>query len=276
MLSHVDLKKLSLRLRDLGSRLLRSDGDSAKDNIRRLQRFVIGTPLLHDAVTAAPAPAGDLLVLWQTVQNAGNRLPLPESAEEELGLLHAMLAALANNPEEFWKLCYNYAGEEGINEPVDQVLHDLGGKYVGHLRQIIEFAMLDSGDPALGAARAIHVQLHGGEGHQVNVAADSGQIHALQVRNAGGLELLAAARELTRVAAEMIQRGESVVVAEEARELAGSVAEEVQRPAPRRFTLASLGARLKQIAELRESLASLAPHAAQLAGLIDRVVAALG
>src|SRR5687768_7154529 len=112
-----ELKATSLQFRNLASTALRSNGDDARVNLRRLLAFVEGTPMLWAEIERAPKPVNDLTDVWKRTRESGDRLTFPDDQLEELGLLHALLRELArDNGEEFWHRCYMYANKHGLSE----------------------------------------------------------------------------------------------------------------------------------------------------------------
>jgi hypothetical protein len=119
-----ELKGISLRFRNLASTALRSNGDDARVNIRRLLQFVESTPILRTEIENAPRPA-DVAELWEQTREARDRIAYPDDPVKELGLLHALLTDLAlDNGEEFWHRCYMYAGKHDLTECITEVLND--------------------------------------------------------------------------------------------------------------------------------------------------------
>jgi hypothetical protein len=266
------LKKLSLSFRDVAGRALRSNSEDARPNLRRLLAFVRQTPLLAAEVDRAPAPATPIATLWQTAQEAGQRLPLPEDAVEELGMLHAAVEFLATGEEEFWNVCFNYGGDRGVEESVSLVLDEIVGTYTSHLRRVIEMALLDSADPAYGPARGINIRVEGGTS-QVNVAHDQARIAAAQHVGADITAIVAAARELAALAARADLPAD---VRADVQEAAGVVAEEAVRPAPRRFTLRKAKEHLETLAAGLGAAGAVAEKARALGSLIGEWLPRLG
>lgn len=235
-MAHLDdrtLKKLSLTFRDVAGRALRSDEHDAQGNLRRLLALVRQTPLLSEEVGRAPAPTESGAALWHAARESGERLELPEDPLEELGVLQQVVEHLSSTTEEFWRECYGYAGERGVNEGVEEVLGDVVQNYVNHLNRVIEMALLDSNDPAYGPARGISIRVEGGT-NQLNLAQDEARIDASQQVGDGATAVVAAARELAQLAdaAEL-----PVTLRDDLKEVAVAVAEEAARPTPNRFTL---------------------------------------
>lgn len=253
-----ELKKVSLEFRDLAGRVLKSDGDEARGNIRRLLRFVARTPLLHEEVRQAPKPSVSVADAWKAAQQTRNdRVDLPEDPQEELGFLHALLELFVSEdstPEEFWQMCYGYAGATGVRECVSEVLDDIAGKYVAHLNRVLEIALLDSGDPAYDARR-VAISISGGA-NQVNVAQEMGRIDAIFSAPVEE-EILQLVRDLQTADGEIA-------------EVADAVERELTSEKPRRFTLKAARTTLQDIAASTSAVGDIGSKALRLAELLAR------
>lgn len=253
---HRALKRTSLEFRDLASRLLRSDAEEARGNIRRLLRFVALTPHLAAEIERAPKPSIDLGSTWSDIQNSRNdRFPLPEDPLEELGVLHGLLLYLSQEEagtRDFWQLCYGYAGATSLRECVSEVLHDIGGKYVDHLNRVLEIALLDSGNPAY-EPRRVQISIAGG-GNQLNIAHDNSTLNAQL--NSGA--------QLDEIMALVDQLQHAPEANETVHEVAAAVRKELTSGAPNKFTLKAARTALEDIAATATASSTIAAAAMRL------------
>lgn len=257
-----DLKHVSLQFRTLASRALRSSNEAARVNLRRLLAFVDETPLLRVEIDRAPVPADDVTALWERTTEEQERLTYPDDALEELGLLHALLTEFAKpSSGDFWSLCLLYGGTTKMNDCIREVLRDVCGRYVDHLRVVIEAALLESDDPAYDRRR-IEVHVSGGN-NQLNVAHNKARIDARQTIGADVGEILRLSRELAAAAVEAASATGSGEAAE-LEEISTAVADALERPKPSRFTLRMAVERLELLATTISAVGTLAPYAAML------------
>lgn len=275
------LKAVSLEFRDVSSRALRSDEESAQGNLRRLLAFVRRTPLLADAVAAVPPPAEPIEAQWARIRDHGGpqatgRLPLPEDPAEELGLLHAAVDFLAGAPHTMRGLALGYGGNFKTSEAVEDLLDHVVGTYVASLNRVIELALLDANDPAYGPARGLSITVSGGT-NQFAVAQDTARVEATQqIDQRTGTDAAALLAQLAdavgafRTAAE--GAGVDPAVRTDALELADAVEVEVQRPAPSRYTLRRAREHLGDLAAGGKSIGELAAQAGPLAALLGDLV----
>jgi hypothetical protein len=268
------LKQVSLQFRTLASRAVRSNSEDARVNLRRLLAFVDDTPLLRTEIDRAPTPAGDVMALWERTRSEHERLTYPDDPLEELGLLHALLTEFAQpRPEDFWSLCFFYDGMTHRKDCVKEVLHDVCGRYMDHLRGVIEAALLESDDPAYDSRR-IEVHVSGGN-NQLNVAQDRARIDARQTVGADAGEILRLARELAAAAAEAASTTGSEEAAE-LEEISTAVADALERPKPSRFTLRMAVERLELLATAIGSASTLAPYVTALGPQALQLAARVG
>jgi len=260
------LKATSLQFRSLASIALRSNGEDARVNLRRLLAFVESTPILREEVTRAPKPAVDAGELWKSTRESRNRLSFPDDALEELGLLDALLHQLAEDDSgDFWNQCYGYAGKHGVSECINEALSDTVGRYTTHLRQVLELALLDSSDPAYDNRR-VEVHVSGGT-NQLNVAQDNARVEATQVAGADAVSILEAAGQLATEAAAFHSRTSAIEAAQVA-EIATAVVQAMRNAKPSRFTLQAAKERLETLAAGATVIGALAPHIHNLVALI--------
>jgi hypothetical protein len=255
------LKMISLEFRDLASSVLRSDGEHARPNIRRLLAFVAKTPPLATEMKRSIPPKQNALKTLLVVREQGERLPVPDDPLEELGLLHAALEGLAGTESAFWKECYGYGGKTGVKDCISEVLHDVAGRYTKHLGRVLEMALLDSSDPAYESRR---IDVRVGNHSQVNVAQDSATINANQ-------RIRKKAASIKKVAEALRKAGEAEGDAE-VQELAEVVAEEVQKAKPRAFTLQGVVDKLKLIAAAGTAGREVARHAQSLLPYLEELI----
>ncbi len=264
-----ELKATSLKLRSLASSALRSNGDDARVNLRRLLAFVLSTPILKEELAKAPKPPDNLAEIWnKTRESRHDRLAFPDDPLEELGLLHAILQELArDNGEEFWNRCYGYAGKHGISDCITEVLTDTAGRYTTHLRQTLELALLDSSDPAYDQRR-VEVHVTGGT-NQLNVAQDSARLEATQISGSDAVAILEAAQRLA-TEAEALHSRTGAVESANVEEIATAVVHAMQQRKPSRFTLQAAKERLETLAAGTTVVSAIAPHVHTLMGLIAK------
>lgn len=268
------LKQVSLEFRNLASRALRSNEEDARVNLRRLLAFVNDTPLLRAEIDRAPTPSGDVMEFWTNIREQRRRLEIPDDPLEELGLLHALLTEFAKpSKDRFWDIAFFYGGSSNYKECVAQVLHDTCGRYEGHLRGVIELALLNSDDVAYDSRR-IEVRLSGGN-NQVNVAQDSGRIDAHQAVGAELGEIARLANALALAAAEAAQNT-GHAGATELEDVAVAVAQAVRSPHPNRFTLRAAKENLQLFAATANAVHALAPYGATLASHAQQLAAIVG
>jgi hypothetical protein len=224
--------------------------------------------LLKAEIERAPAPDPSIAEAWQKIREARDRLTFPDDPLEELGLLHAVLVELAReNGEEFWHRCYSYAGKHGMQDSVNEVLNDTVGRYSGHLRQVLELALLDSSDPAYDNRR-VEVHVSGGT-NQLNVAQDHARIQAQLTAGAGAEAILDSARGLLTEAAALFKESDDTNVAR-LEEVVTAVVQAIQQPKPSRFTLQAAKDSLESLAAATTIVSTLAPHTHQLVALIAK------
>lgn len=265
------LKATSLQFRGLASTALRSNGDDARVNIRRLLNFVGATPLLRAEIERAAVPRESVSDVWQKTRESRDRLAFPDDPLEELGLLHAVLVELArDNGEDFWHRCYLYAGKHGMQECVSEVFNDTVGRYTSHLRQVLELALLDSSDPAYDNRR-VEVHVSGGT-NQLNVAQDHGQIDAQQFARRDAAAVLESARVLLTEAATLFQRTGHTDAAK-LEEVGTAVVQAMQQLKPSRFTLQAAKDHLETLANATTVISALGPHTQQLVALLSKYLA---
>lgn len=266
------LKATSLQFRSLASSALRSNGDDARVNIRRLLGLVEASPLLRAEIQRAKLPAENVVDAWQKIREARDRLTFPDDPLEELGLLHAVLLELAkDNGEEFWQRCYCYADKHGLQECISEVLNDTVGRYTTHLRQVLELALLDSSDPAYDNRR-VEVHVSGGTS-QVNVAQDHGRVGAHQAVGVNAAAILERAQSLVQEANTLFQQT-GAADALQLEEVTSAVVQAIQQQEPSRFTLQKARDHLETLAAATTVVSALAPHTHQLIALISKYLGA--
>lgn len=265
-----ELRKLSNEFRQVASRALRSDHRDARRNLTRLLQFVRSTPLLESAVTQAPPPERDVIEVLRVAQDGRDRLDLPLDPQKELGFLHALIVALAEEREdEFWRFTHWYGGKTSLAESVRAVLHDTVGPYTTSLNGIIAGLLIDHSDSAR-AVDGLAINVSGGNA-QVNIARDHGRIVAKQKV---GDEVHAVLNAASRLLESLNDPDNALAPAdrETMRDLAEAVAEEVEKPRPKKMILGMLRDRLLAVSKTVEAGQIVGGAAQELGGCLEALI----
>src|SRR5690606_27086443 len=118
--------------------------DHLQVKLRHLLSFVDETPLLHEAIAAAPRPhisAGDALAACRGYGR--ERIEPPTERREELGFFHDMLVEMVRmDHRDLEQLVFVYGQSSNIRESVSNLMEDTLLRYATHLRQVISAALL--------------------------------------------------------------------------------------------------------------------------------------
>ena len=247
MPDQVQLKMISHEFRDLVSRAAHSSLPHLQINLRQLVDFVLETPLLREAVNAAPRPAGSVDDAIDGCMNRGQRrIDPPENRREELGFFHDLLVHMAGmEKRELEQIVMIYAFRREVSDSLGALMEDTVVRYATPLRHVITAALHEHAETS---GRRVEVNAATGGLVQLVVHQGHGNVHSTQQASQQLTAVLIAARALGEILES--KRGEDIdpKKATELREIAAETQRQVEAGQPSKWTLTAVRDKLGAIA----------------------------
>lgn len=176
-----ELQKISYQFRTLSSRLLRTDFQSAIDNLKRLLSYINETPLIKKFIDDNSVIEFDIpaeISIAKSERRGHFNIPINKC--EEISFTYQLLSYAAEHHNDYYELSSGYSFGRKYQDQTDEFNKVVVNPFINHITQYFEEIMIDAG-MFENSSKIFH--FNGPNMGQINVSQDTSTLNAFMTIN---------------------------------------------------------------------------------------------